>query len=803
MLASNTPSVRHDAYARIPFDSERVVASDLHAGGITFLDLPRSERPLETIAGYTDAIPAWLLARPSAVLMRWQEDGDAQVAADRFRVRFEARGVSVPVGLVTFPIGCDPAITWDARAQTQRDAAGLNDDLELLHRARRAELDAYLSWGGAVWRPTGYHYQFPSGRHSRVYIRLADAFMDVRAAPAIATWLYRHIQPEATTAVVVDSGTMGPVITELRAAAERTRGSVGPVIGIDAYPPSALGLQQRLRKLTDGVHVLGIVSVSDTGTLANQLSSVLNSPASGTLDVVVEQLVARGLPEATDIAVLPGSVTDPWLSLGIPGGAPSDPPCEACRDPQAARVVRIDPRSMSAMLLPEPTLLMPDLTDARRNASLWETYEKAVAGRQWTGLTGPTGTRRSPDNTQDSDRASVFFEPATLMTQQGAVRTRTKDFDRLPARRADDPGKDRVLAARSAVGDASRVVIVDDVERGLFASAGEWVAVKEELGPFVATDASYFQYTAGDGRGHIEPVDGGAEPQEPASVLVVALGMRTGVTLHRMFLAARERWPFAEHRGLVVHAHPNDDRIWASARNTFTDSSGVPRLVALWLTYMPRWSPFSDELELLRSVPEGDITHGAAKELLRERQRELELPGGPSVPFWGPADLHLRAGSFFGDSLGAAATAAAVGSALQAARLQARPVGGPHWAMIDLPRTLRSFFDGLIHVAVLRWSRPEECWWGDRPRDCTQLIHELRHQMRVDWPLLLPELLLAGLQGKLPREDFQEVVTLAETAVRSSTNLEGIADERARAFLQLGLELARIAPRVERPVERG
>src|SRR5437879_805206 len=91
---------RQDAYARIPFDSERAVASDLHAGGLTFLDLPRTTRTLDTIAGYSDGLPAWLLARPSVLLIRWLEDINATDAANAFRRRFSARGIQVPVGVV-------------------------------------------------------------------------------------------------------------------------------------------------------------------------------------------------------------------------------------------------------------------------------------------------------------------------------------------------------------------------------------------------------------------------------------------------------------------------------------------------------------------------------------------------------------------------------------------------------------------------------------------------------------------------------------------------------------------------------
>lgn len=797
MPFASAPWARQDAYARLPFDPTRTAASDLHAGSITFLDLAQSGRQVGTIAGYLDAVPAWLLARPTAVLIRWLEDEEVatpEEAAALFRQRLEARGISVAVGLIRFPIASEPDIVWDRATTARNNELGFSQDLEFMNRARRVEIASYLHWGGAVWRPSGYHYRLPSGRHSRTYVRLADTFTDIRAAATIACWLHRHLKNDGSTAIIVDTGTLGPVVTELRAAAERAGGSVAPVIGIDSYPPSPLGLQQRLKKLTDGLPAVGLVSVSDTGRLATQLANVLSHASSGAVEVIVEQFVARGLAEAT--ALEPGvtGVLDPWISLGNPGGDPAEPPCEACRDPAVARLVQVDPRSMSAMVLPEPALLMPDLTDARRNSSLWEAYytrELNPDSGAWLSFTGPTGTRRILEGTAESDNTGTFFEPAELLRKGTHIRDRARSLADIPARRANDPEALRILATREAVGDGARIVIIDDVERGLFRKESEWNALKTELSPFVAREATYFRFSASQKPSSLEKVDGADEPHNPSNVLVVALGLRTGVTLHRMFLAARERWPQAQYRGLVVHAHPHDDRIWASARNTFKDHTGTSRLLALWLTFVPRGSPFAAELELLGAIPESSLP-GSVRGAFAERCAALETPLGLVEPFWGPSRT-LRSGSYFGESLDAAATAAAIGAALQSARLRSRPKGSPHWAMIDLPRTFRSFFDGLIHVSVLRWCQPEECWWGERPGECIQLVREMQNQMEQDWPLILPELVLASLQGKLPKEDSQEVLALARQALVSSEAVNGIADDRARSFLALGLELHRVA----------
>ena len=674
MPFSGVPWARQDAYARLPFDPTKTTGTGLHAGGITFLDLPKTGRSVSTIAGYVDGVPAWLVARSVAVLIRWVELGEsAQPAADLISNRLASRGIHVPVGLIPFEIGNEPSIRWDSKTQTvfQGDAKG-DREADWLNRCRRVELASFLQWGGAVWRPSGYHYRLPSGRHSRTFVRLADAFMDIRAAPALATWLYHHVAVGEAMALILDSGTLGPLATELRAAAEGTGGSVSPIIGIDSYPPSVLGLQQRIMKMTDGLPTLGIVSVSDTGSLASQLASVLESPGSGVTSAIVEQIVARGLPEAMSFdPSSPGTVRDPWVSLSNPGGDPSDPPCEACRDPGAARLVQVDPRSMSAMVLPEPELLVPDLTDARRNSSLWEAYqgeiEPAIGERQsWVGLAGPTGTRIAVDSESDLEDTGVFFEPANLALRLDLVGRRLVELTDFAVRRTNDPEKTQVIEARKAVGDDARVVVLDMAERQLFRESEDWEVLKSQLRPFLSQEATIFAFSGSDGHLGIEKIEGTEEPQEPRSVLVVALGLRTGVTLHRMFLAARERWPKAEHRGLVFHAHPHDDRVWASARNTFTDHRGIAHLLALWLSYVPRWSPFTEELEFLRAIPEELVT-GMAKRTLTQRRASLEEQGGPSTPFWGPAEQKLRNGSFLGEDLGGPATAAAVGAALQAA----------------------------------------------------------------------------------------------------------------------------------------
>lgn len=200
------PWAHQDAYARLPFDPARATASNLHAGSLTFLDLADTGRGVETLASYLDAVPAWLLARPAAVLIRWRDETGIEADVGVMRQRLDARGLDVPLGLVSFPLGDIPRIAWDGRAAP----FGTDHDASLLNRARRVEIGSYLHWGGAVWRPEGYHYRFPSGRHARTYVRLADAFLDIHAGRVLATWLSRHLTPGETMAVIAESGTISP-----------------------------------------------------------------------------------------------------------------------------------------------------------------------------------------------------------------------------------------------------------------------------------------------------------------------------------------------------------------------------------------------------------------------------------------------------------------------------------------------------------------------------------------------------------------------------------------------------------------
>ena len=768
--------------------------------------LPTGQPTSDTVAGYLREVPLDLIGRPAWVLARWGHKSQGwpppDKAADALQTRLVEMGSVATAGVIVFEVAATPAIVWSHRIE-----GSTGHEPVLLARARAAEMGAFLHWGHALWRPNAYHYVLPSGKHTSTFIRLADAFQDHRAAAALATWLYGALNPEAPTTVVMDIGTLMPVVGELQRAAERHRqishssARIGDVLSLDRYPSSSLGLHTSLLGMSPDSPMLGLMSVSDSGGFAQRLLNALS--ALGAPTVRIEQFVSRQQSSAAVISEAPPpqrtiedplplptieappprrTVEAPWLGLGeTESTEPDGQPCRLCQNERKARLVTINPRAMSALVLPEPDLIVPDIFDARRNASVWEAYSRARDDA--VNLVGPTDTRPPPESVRAREQL-IFFEPARLVKTSPAtlIEDRLAEFEHYPKRSRGDTMRNLVEDTRKLVASHAAVVIYDARERRLF-TKDEWQSLADALSDndFVLGDAEWIACTPGSDL----DVPEGSCSGDSLGVLVLVLGARTGLSCQRMFLTARQKWPSANFRCLVLHAHPEDDRLWDSIRNNLTDSDGYKRLLALWLSHIPSWSPLVIERNTyLAAQEQGMDTHE-----LQARLDEMEGGPAPGHTLLGRASPRLLPYSYFGQELGSRETLCAVGSAMQSARIRASQRGAPYWAQFDLRRVLRSYFDGLIHACILRWCEPQEAWWGPDSSECCNFLQQLEGQ-DFDFDLLLPELLLAGAQEKLPEEGVAQVVDSARA--RISRNGDSL-DERTRSHLQLGIDLCELA----------
>ena len=113
----------------------------------------------------------------------------------------------------------------------------------------------------------------------------------------------------------------------------------------------------------------------------------------------------------------------------------------------------------------------------------------------------------------------------------------------------------------------------------------------------------------------------------------------------------------------------------------------------------------------------------------------------------------------------------------------------PEWVQFDLPNALRSYFDGLIHAAIIRWLTPERAWWGQDDNACVALLSELEGRFEGDWKLLLPELLLAAAHGKIPDSGVRHLIARAES--RLSADASEQWPRELLDYVELGLMLVR------------
>ena len=729
-------------------------------------------------------------------------DVRCQEWADTIAERASAVGYGqLHTGVVRFRVGLIPRLIW---ASTHDGALPRQStDEALLGRALRVEVLTLMSAGRAIWRPTDYHYQLPSGEHVGAFIRVGDAFRSPRDVRVVSSWLAARLRDDM--ALVADSATLVPLITDLQALMREQGWTCGRVEMLDEYPRTRLDITRAVRPLASSAGgVLGLLSVSSSGRYRGLMHSVLASTAASqknwSMVVMVDKTASN--PDR-ELLSEPAGVDDErvstWTAVADAGLDPLDADsCTWCRDNKRASLVRIDPRNFEALALPGVSLMTPDTVSARASLDLWQRcHATGAIGVEVEPFQGPSRVARPK-----SVLMGVRIHFNRLLSQPEELSQAVAERISAIRQRGGKPGGagDRMLDFSGC-----DVVVVPTDDANIRGFEHLYETLKEATG-FNGAD-----------RVEMSPGDGAPDAVASAhNALLLSLGNVTGWTMRQLLLAVRDSWrgrPGRELAGLVVHTRPSTKREWQNLSRSFGD-----RLHALWETYLPWRSPLAEEAVHLRqfatSATEESLSP-AAQQFLTERRwicdpRVLDWterlddarsavdgngpedePADPRSVLWGSpprgGNPKVRNQSLYGYEVDALTAYAAVGSAMHSKRLDVAAFD-PRQRMFEIPAITRSYYDGIILACILRWAQPQECWWGESEREASNVMTELlaRTQDDGDRKILLPELLLAASQGKVPHKAQVELIEEAQM-------ISSRWDELDRAPVQLGLALARAA----------
>lgn len=727
----------HDAYIRCGPHAPRVFGVADADDSLVFLDVPFGA---DAALGFR-RVSAGTYRHPGLILVR------AVGALRLAELEHALKGLQIaaPIASLVQRPGAAPRLEGDSLPS----AIDSLTPEAIFRRARAVEVAALVEWGEAVWDRPKFHFELPSGLHTDVFIRLADAIREPRDAEVLASWL----MPDMTEGlgVVLDSGTLSALGEAVRAAMAAAGLTLGPVAVLDQYPRTHLDTLSAVSHAAQaGSGAVGIVSVNVSGQLRDRLYGAFEAYSDllghATTHVSVD---AR----STEPPNLPHLET--WLSLR-PAPEVQERRCEFCSGSERPYVITITPNSFEPILPSDRTMLMPAVEDARKHQPLWEVCDEAGA------IGVEQEPRIQPRRFRSPGLMNVLFRLEALLASDKFVEEVVKRLKDENKKRAD-------------------LVLVAEGEAQLNGFKRFWARVRPALGRKSVTF----------------PIDGPWENpdlrqavRDAETIVVFALGSVTGQSLFKGLEGVQGvRSDWAATRGVVVHARPWSLREWQSLCNAYDK-----RLTALWLTFFPERSPLVEEAMLLGTVDAEDLPPEQA--VFWEERRTFCTGGmaGDEHPlFWGSEpDDQLTPHSLYGNLLRARATYAAVGAAMERRRVDAAKEKAIT-PVFEMPAIVRSYYDPLILSSVLRWLRPHEAFWGAEPDSGAKVvaatIERVLNTSIAPARVLLCELGLAAAEGKLGSGGAE----VAYARISKRLTESGLRD-RERVALEFALSLARSRP---------
>jgi hypothetical protein len=675
------------------------------------------------------------------------------------------------VGRIHQHVGHPTRITWIRDTET----LSMEAEQELLRRARAIELTALLHWGRAIWEPTDHHYLLPSGRHAATFIKLANAIRGTRDAIVLARWMVHHFDAD-DTGLVIDTGTLSAVALAIDSELRRADRRIGRVVVLEHYPRTAIDVQRAVYDAAgDHRRVVAVLSVNSSGRLRDRLYAALALPAlvKRAIEVLVDQSGGVAQPPEPPFEYL-----DAWTPLEIDRPLAEvrtfERNCELCRDARRSPIVTINPVTFEQEYLPQIKPITPCFKDPERNHKFWElcSTNNAIALDELPDSHAakyrPRGrkmgihVRWQPLLASGAFMTEIVKEMRSQRLREHVNRNVTHPGARLllvPQSDAERPGFERLW------GNVNGLLGVENYRA--FPNDGEW-----------GSDLLQEVTTAHD-------------------IMVFSLGVVSGGTLQRarnIVQSNRHDSNYDKLRALVLHARPSGAREWETFWNSY-----AKRVETVWRCYLPARSVLEEELALLDTLDSEQLDGDEARfwDLRKALCADGAVASGSAI-FWGsrPSD-HLSPHSIYGDGLNAVTTFVAVGAAMEAKRHEKYLV--PQRMVFDFRAIMRSYYDPLILSAMLRWLLPYEQWWGaalpyeakqgrqepmDRVEGSATVVGELLWRADPEQRrILIPEILLAYAQGKVPQME-------AECAISSAKRFIDEYSGDVRAAMKLALRLA-------------
>jgi len=604
-----------------------------------------------------------------------------------------------------------------------------------IENLREAELTAILQRAQAVFASNEYHYELPSGLHAEKFVRLGDALRSVYDVRRLTDWVLAYLKGD--TVVIADTGSMLPLLIDLREQAASRFGWRVEISTLDRYPQSALNVAEAIAAARNRpmvadaaaaereVGFVFVISVNSTGRLGQLFR---NLGPQGAKIVVICETAQQAAPWD---AVL---VTVPILRWE----ASAEGLCERCG---------ISPR---ICVHPESYELLPS------------------TGRELVVVEKPLAESKAEFWTIADEMRAVELHVDVPYLVQGQQDYRHFGVYLNTAKLVDHPTFRKICVDELLKLNCPDVVLVPEHQNSQVV-----VGLCRDAHPsaFIAT------------------VPPGRLPQELMSslagakrVLVADDAVVTGYTLQNLraevFRVTQQLGSAPELNAFVIVSRPsNEDPLKAIKRRYRGQSVGQILSGVEILLPEGKHCPWCAELRLLTSFrllrPKGAVLN-VAETRIRKLEGRLEPPLLMVNSSDARGDLQTL-GSFFGILHQEAAFAAGVCAAQTVIQQLGSFGGGIQLKVIDLAMAIDAYYEGVLLASLLRTVNPVHVRFpGGDPKVDQSLL-------RIDpsraYPGVLAELALAAIDNKVPSKHLRKLLDRAKSQDPWLTMLTHIMDE--------------------------